>query len=256
MENYKIYPICTGVFQHAEKSNFAYQKDAGVKLKSPILCYLVQGNGHNILVDSGGSDEKWAAKYHHPVKQTEDMKPVNALKKFGLEPEDIDIIINTHLHWDHSFNNHLFPNAKIYAQKKEIEFAMDPIPTHYTYYESWQIGMKPQWTQCLERFIVVDGDYHLMDGIDLIFAPGHTPGFQVVSVNTTDGPFLIASDSTGIIEAWEDNQTCGLPTPSGIHVNLIDYYNTIRKLYPKYDQYHILPGHDAKALEHDCYPYK
>ena len=256
MESYTIHPICAGRFASAEKSNFAYQKSAGEKLAAPILMYLVTVKNTCMLVDTGCCDEAWAAAYHHPLTQTEDMKPVNALKKLGVEAGDVTVIVNTHLHWDHCFNNHLFPNARIYVQKREIQYALAPIPTQYTYYESPQIGMTPPWTRAMDRIQLVDGDFALQDGIDLIFTPGHTPGFQSVRVNTTGGPYLIASDCVGLIENWEENQTWGLPTPSGIHVDLEEYYRTIHKMLPLTDAAHILPGHDARALEHAVYPPK
>ena len=84
MESYTIHPICAGRFASAEKSNFAYQKSAGEKLAAPILMYLVTGKNTCMLVDTGCCDEAWAAAYHHPLTQTEDMKPVNALKKLGV----------------------------------------------------------------------------------------------------------------------------------------------------------------------------
>lgn len=256
MKTYTITPVCAGVFQGAEKSNFAYQKDPGVKLKAPILMYLVQGNGLCMLVDTGCSDGEWAARYHHPLVQREEMKPVNALRKLGVESEDVQIIVNTHLHWDHCFHNDKFPNAKIYVQKREIQFAVCPIPTQYVYYESPQIHLTPSWVRAMDRMEIIDGDLQLCEGIDVLLCPGHTPGFQCVLVNTTDGPFLITSDSTGVKEAWQDRQTAGLPTPSGIHVNLEEYYETIRRIYPLADQEHILPGHDPVVLEHSVYPYK
>ena len=196
METYRIYPICAGMFPDIEKSNLAYQKDAGTKLREPILMYLIKGRNLCMLVDTGGCDPSWAEKYHHTLIQTEDMQPTNAVRNLGVAPEDISIIVNTHLHWDHCSNNDKFPNAKIYVQKRELQFAVNPIPTQYTYYESTEIGMTPPWTRGMDRFIIVDGDYHLCDGIDLLLTPGHTPGFQCVSVNTTDGRFLIAVSYT------------------------------------------------------------
>lgn len=254
MEKYTIIPMSTGFFAGAEKSNFAYQKDAGQKLKAPVLMYLIQGKNTCMLVDTGCCDEEWARKYHHPLTQTEDMKPVNALRKQGVEPEDVTVIVNTHLHWDHCFNNHLFPNAKIYVQKKEVQFALAPIPTQYTYYESPQLGMMPPWVKSMNHFEIVDGDYELQDGISLLLTPGHTPGFQCVSVNTENGVYIIASDCVGLIENWEENLTEGLPTPSGIHVDLIEYYQSIYRLMSMTDAAHILPGHDARALENKIYP--
>lgn len=254
METYTIRPICAGIFGAAEKSNFSYQKDAGIKLAAPILMYLVQGRDTCMLVDTGCCGEAWAAQYHHPLTQTPEMEPVRALRDLGVEPEEVTVIVNTHLHWDHCFNNHRFPNARIYVQRREVEFALAPVPTQYTYYESPQLGMTPPWAKAMDRLEVVDGDFRLQEGIDLLFAPGHTPGFQCVRIQTEDGPYLIASDCVGLIENWEENLTHGLPTPSGIHVDLREYYDTIRRLLPLADAAHILPGHDARALEHSVYP--
>lgn len=254
MECYTIRPICVGRFTSIEKSNFVYQKFFGEKLPAPILMYLVRGANTCMLVDTGCCDEAWARTYHHPLIQSEDMKPINALKKLGVAAEDVTIIVNTHLHWDHCFNNHLFPNARIYVQKREIQYSLDPVPTQYTYYESPQTGIKPPWTRAADRLVIVDGDVHLQDGIDLIFAPGHTPGLQCVYVNTEAGRYLITGDCVPLIENWEENQTWGLPTPAGIHVDLEEYYRSIRKLLPLTDSAHILPGHDLRVLEHEVYP--
>lgn len=253
MEDYKIYPICTGMFTHAEKSNFSYQKNPGEKIKAPVLAYLIKGDNSCILVDTGCSDAEWAAKYHHPIIQTDEMKLDNALQALGINPGDIKTVINTHLHWDHSFNNNLFSNAKIYVQKRELEFARNPLPTQYIYYESPQINMIPRWEEAADRIEVIDGDYCLQEGIDLLLTPGHTPGFQSVLVTTSRGRYMIASDCVGLIENWEEKQTYGLPTPSGIHIDLNEYYNTFQKMLPLTD--YILPGHDMRVLEHKYYPF-
>jgi len=252
MKEYEIIPIKTGIFTSAEKSNFSYQKDPGTKIIAPVICYLVIGKDFNMMVDTGNPDEEWSAKYHHPLIQTEDMKPENAIKKYGVEPEDIDIIVNTHLHWDHCSNNDKFPNAKIYVQKKEIQFAISPLPTQYVYYESHQINMTPKFIKDMNRFEVIDGDYDLADGIKLLFTPGHTPGFQSILVNTAEGKYIIASDTVGLLENWYENLTGGLPTPSGIHINLESYYDSIQKLL-SYDA-KILPGHDEAVFKYEKYP--
>ncbi|GHV45037.1 MBL fold metallo-hydrolase [Synergistales bacterium] len=251
MKDYRIYPLKLAEFQKAEKSSFSYLQEPGTKIKAPVIAYLIRGEKTDILVDTGCSDPEWAAKHHHPLIQTEDMLLSNALKRFDLKPGDIRVIINTHLHWDHCFNNDLFPNAKIYVQKRELQFAINPLPTQYVYYEAPQIGLIPPFLKSLNQYAVVDGDCVLQDGIELVLTPGHTPGFQCVSVNTEKGRYLIASDCIGLLENWEKG-THGMPTPSGIHVSLEEYYASFEKMKKICD--FVLPGHDSRVFEHKVYP--
>jgi glyoxylase-like metal-dependent hydrolase (beta-lactamase superfamily II) len=171
-----------------------------------------------------------------------------------VEPEDIELLINTHLHWDHCYNNDLFPKARIYVQRSEIRFALDPVPPQYIYYETPQLGFASQpWMKSAHRFESVDGDYHLLDGIDLVPLPGHTPGFQGVLVNTDGGRYLIASDAIPFLANWE-NRTYGLPQPSSIYTDLVAFYDSLKKMISICN--YVLPGHDYRVLEHPVYPIK
>ena len=136
MSSLKIRPISTGRFMHAEKSNFTYGVDQGVKIRSTVIMFLIEGAKKKILVDTGGSDPEWASRYHHPMERSAKEDPLKAIESLGLKPTDIDLIINTHLHWDHCFNNHLFPNARILVQAEELRYAISPLPCHALYYES------------------------------------------------------------------------------------------------------------------------
>ena len=247
MAAYEIYPICAGVFEHAEQSNFTYHNGAGTKLKAPILMYLVRGHGHNILVDTGPSDSAWAARYHHPMIQTEEMKPVNAVKNLGVEPRDVDVIINTHLHWDHCFNNGDFPDAKIYVQKAELQYAVAPLPIHGQFYESAIVGMQPRWVNDLPRIIPLDGDHTLFGGIEILLLPGHSPGFQGVLVTGKTGKFIITGDAVPLAANWEGNPVYG-KIPPGIHVDLAQAYASLRRI----EDTGAMPlhGHEAAVLNH------
>ncbi|MBU0761921.1 MAG: MBL fold metallo-hydrolase, partial [Candidatus Altiarchaeota archaeon] len=74
-----------------------------VKVSRNICCsvVLIRCCGHNIVVDPGGPD------YSKKV-----LKKISQLK---VKPEDVDIIVNTHYHLDHVYNNFIFPKAKIYS---------------------------------------------------------------------------------------------------------------------------------------------
>ncbi len=247
MQDFTIYPIKVGEFTAAEKSNFTYQTDCGIKIVAPVIMYLIEGNGALVLVDTGCSDEDWAMKHHHRLTRSGEMHPLAGLKALGFDVEDVEIVINTHLHWDHCFNNGLFPRAKIYTQKREVEYALDPLPVHWVYYESSQTGLVPPWLKSHEQMVLVDGDHVLCPGIELVALPGHSPGFQGVLVHTAKGRTLIAGDCCPLFENWAGN---GIHAhiPSGIHYRLDEYYASFSKMERICDA--ILPGHDPAVC--DC----
>lgn len=87
MNEYKIYPLINMVLNN-EQSMQTYTKNFGKRIDTPIVFFLIQGNGVNILVDSGACDAETATKNHHPCTQTEDMLPANLVRAHGVEPED------------------------------------------------------------------------------------------------------------------------------------------------------------------------
>lgn len=251
MDNYQIYPLLVGEFKCAENYNFVYQKFQKKTFTAPVISFLIKGPDNLILMDTGGCDEVWADKYHVPLIRTEDMKVENGLKRLGVNPGDIDIVVNSHLHWDHCYNNDLFKNARVYVQSKEVEFALAPIPSQYAAYEAYQTGMTPCWENSLKRFEYVDGDFQLQDGIRLVVLPGHSPGFQGILVDTPQGRCLLAGDCIPTMENWED-RLYGLPRANGVHVDLISYYEALRKALSICN--FIIPGHDHKVFAHRVYP--
>ena len=76
--------------------------------------------------------------------------------------------------------------------------------------------------------------------------PGHTPGLQGVLISTKNGNYCIPSDTVNITENWADK------IPSGIHVNLEDWYRSYRKIEKLAD--HVLPCHEMMVLEKPEYP--
>jgi N-acyl homoserine lactone hydrolase len=97
---------------------------------------------------------------------------------------------------------------------------------------------------------VIDGDQEVLPGVSIVKLPGHTPGFQGINVSTRKGNYLIGGDFCPLFENWPsiDKE----PVPSGVHLNLLDCYNSFKKVatFAKF----ILPGHDFKLLEHESYP--
>lgn len=149
MSNLTVRPINTGFVTMIPKqylyhhSTVAFYPEASDQEEEyPVFTYLVEGGGKLLLVDTGMAYTERADKYHHHGShQPEGMSIVEQLAALGYKPEEIDIVVFTHLHWDHCFYMEKFTNAEFYVNKKEYEFAMNPIPLYFKSYEAPELGL-------------------------------------------------------------------------------------------------------------------
>jgi len=97
-----------------------------------------------------------------------------------------------------------------------------------------------------DHLVIVDGDYNLAPGIDLLLAPGHTLGLQVVRVNTAKGPAIVGSDCAHVFRGYqEDNPSCFI-------MDMPAWLQSFGKVKSKADIDLIFPGHDV--LMHQNFP--
>jgi len=160
----------------------------------PVYVHVIDHPDGRILVDTG------MTRLHPAVA---DMDPqLRPFRDWGFDPSAIDMVVNTHLHFDHCGGNHLFRGKPIYVQRRELEDARTQ--PDYTITD-WVDAPGVQ-------YVPVDGDMELLPGLRLIPAPGHTPGSQVVVVESDEGPVIIVGD-TAITSADLDE-----PHTEGQHV--------------------------------------
>lgn len=254
MTNYTITPINTG-YTNTNKGTYLYHHsvhayyDTEGSVKLPVTIFLVQGNGKKILIDTGMSDTEIAGKYHHPGSvQPEGYAVHEQLAKLGIKCEEITDIIFTHLHWDHVYNLGKFTNAKLYVQRTEYEFAVNPIPLYYKSYEYPVLGLEPQFTG--KEFVLLDGETEVMDGISVYPTPGHSVGHQTVVVNTKDGQYHCCGD---LIFTFDNLKECPEMhydiTPPGRFLNIVDEWRSIEELKKRAaGTEFILPTHAPEMI--------
>ncbi len=247
-----IYPLDLGTLLSIDKSIFTLVRNQGVKLDAPCLSWVLLGGEKRVLVDTGPCNPDWASRYHRPLKKAPSQEIDNALGKIGLSPQQIDLVIFTHLHWDHSFNLEYFSRATFLVQREELRYAIAPLPSDKKPYEVGISGVEPPWMKVFGQIIPLDEDQEILPGIRVIHLPGHTPGSQGVVVETYEGPWIIAGDTVPLYENWEGDETLE-HIPSGVYQNLYNSFSSLKKLEPFGTK--ILPGHDEKVLEHTRYPF-
>lgn len=166
------------------------------KFSIPVSSYLVElDDGRLLLVDTGMSrdhignpDLTWAgtdfAKVLTPMMSPEDDIAAQ-LRTLGIEPPQIDYVINTHLHFDHAGNNFQFINATFFAQRRHYEHALDhaSFPNQY-----WNVpGL---------HYELLDGGGELLPGVEIVVTSGHAPGHQSVVLHLPEsGDLVICGDA-------------------------------------------------------------
>jgi glyoxylase-like metal-dependent hydrolase (beta-lactamase superfamily II) len=251
MPNYTIVPLEVGRFPELAKPVLTYMHGFGEVLPVPIVMWAIKGPQGCIVVDTGAGDPQRALKYHRLMEQSEDQRPLKALENIAVDPADVDLVVLTHLHWDHCGNNSLFKRAQFIVQEEEIRYALSPLPVHYVAYETAAIGTRPLWLDTYPQFKIIRGDHRIAPGITTVCLPGHSPGFQGVLVETADSPYVIAGDGVPLYDNWQagGNEE---HLPPGVHHDLAQCYQSYDKLAALGAK--ILPGHDIRIFEKSEYP--
>jgi N-acyl homoserine lactone hydrolase len=199
--------------------------------------FYIEGPKQKILIDAGLSTENMF-KLKLPGEHV--AFPAEALKKVGLKPDDIDLVIFTHMHFDHSDQSHLFKKARFIVQKSELKAALNPHPIEAPVY-----GDKKAYEDL--DFEVIDGDAQVVDGIKLLLTPGHTSGGQSVMIDTAKGKVIISGLCTSRNNFYPqaiDPRSMPVIPPS-MHVNVHDAYDSLLRIKKEADI--IIPLHDASG---------
>ena len=167
----------------------------------PVYVHVIDHPDARVLVDTGMTEL-------HPA--VADLDPrLHPLSEQAFDLAGIDIVVNTHLHFDHCGGNHLFAGRPIYVQRRELDDARSE--DDYTIRE---------WVEAPGvRYVPVDGEHELLPGLRLVPAPGHTRGMQVVVVETGGRPVVVGGDvavSFGELDEPAPKASCGCArsTPS------------------------------------------
>lgn len=242
--------------------------DEKLFIKLPYLAFLLQDGETNVLIDNGineryiidgkawGGIPCWAS--------SKDL--LDSLAAEGLKPEDIDLILYTHLHNDHAGNANLFPKTRSIAQKDEWYNLLNP-----TYAEKQRRDFDLEVVPYLQNnpnFLLVDGDFDVMEGIKLVKTPGHTRGSQSIVVNTTVGLRVFVGDlfhlpcccfpkmtempdCDGVIHPITPCEDDAPSLRSSLVYDCYDYYDSVAKvkaLIPEMDPQYVVCGHDPAVF--------
>src|SRR5215475_10801606 len=208
------------------------------KLDIAMMVWLVRGNGHLVLVDSGFYREQFFKQW----KVKDFIKPSEVLTPLGIKPEDITDVIISHMHWDHADGIDLFPKARVWIQKDE-----------YVYYtgEAWQSrkthgGIEPEDVMALVKLnlegrvkLINGDDQETMIGVRCYTGGRHTYASQFVGVDTKGGVVVVASDNLYLYENLEKRAAIAQTLDADSNLKAQERMKSLAS-----DARLIVPGHD------------
>ncbi len=158
--------------------------------RMPVHVHVIDHPDARVLVDTGMTDL-------HPA--VDDMDPrLTPLTEHDVDLAGIDIVVNTHLHFDHCGGNHLLAGKPFYVQRQELDDARG---------ENYTI---PEWVDAPGvEYVPIDGELELLPGVRLVPAPGHTRGSQMVVVANGGRPRIVGGDVAVSFDELDEPSTDG-----------------------------------------------
>lgn len=217
----------------------------GEKIDTIYAVWLIRGGGRNILFDSGFHRERWFKEW--TIKDY--LRPDEAVKLAGVQPQEITDIVISHAHWDHMGGIDLFPKAIVWIQKQE-----------FSYYTgaAWQPGgdhggIDPDDVQQLVK-LNTEGRLRLVDGDNVEIFPGiraytggrHTYASQYLRVEGHP-PFVLASDNVYLYRNLAEHKASATFSDADHAANIKNQERMIQLAGGDPDR--VIPGHDAAQFQ-------
>ena len=240
MDKYEVYALKYAYNDRRAAENFIGGDPHDRPMPLDYFVWLIRGNGHEIVVDTGFSAAMAAKRGRDHLRC-----PAEALRTLQCDAEKVKDVVVTHLHYDHVGNFDLFPKATLHLQEREMQYATGRYMCQECFRGAFEVedvvGMVREVYAGRVRFH--DGDVDLFPGISLHLIGGHTMGLQVVRVATRRGRMVLASDASHFYANLEQVR----PFPIVFNVaDMVQGYARLRELADS--PAHIIPGHDPLVL--------
>ncbi|TDR92884.1 glyoxylase-like metal-dependent hydrolase (beta-lactamase superfamily II) [Enterovirga rhinocerotis] len=171
--------------------------------------------------------------------------PVEALRLVGVDPDTVEDVVLSHLHYDHVGNFDRFPAARFHLQEPELHYAVGRYMRYPRLSHAFEVDDVCGIVRLnyAHRVVFYTGSAALAPGIGLHAAGGHSAGLQFVTVNTRRGVVVLASDVSHFYENLERLR----PFPTAFHVGeMLEGFDKLLAAAPTPD--HIVPGHDPLVM--------
>ena len=237
---WEVYAVRYGHHDRRSPENFIGGDPHDVLQPLDFYVWAIVGETRTYVVDTG-FDAAMAERRKRDL-----VRPVgDGLKAIGIEPDRVEDVIVTHLHYDHSGNHDMFPRARYHLQDVEMAYATGRCMAH----AHTRMPFEADDIVAMVRKVFTgrvafhDGDDELAPGITLHRIGGHSKGLQSVRVRTRRGYVVLASDASHLDQHIDEARVFPIVYNTG---DVLAGYETLKRLATSRD--HIIPGHDPNVV--------
>jgi glyoxylase-like metal-dependent hydrolase (beta-lactamase superfamily II) len=239
-ETYEVFAIRYGHHNQTAAHNFIGGDPHDGPMPLDYFVWAIVGKKRCLVFDTG-FDAPRAAKRDRTL-----LRPVGeGLRMIGLNPENVEDVIISHMHFDHSCNHSLFPKARYHVQDAEMAYCTGRCMCHHALRDSFEVDDVSDMLGKIfaGRVTFHDGASEIAPDLTVHKVGGHSKGLQIVRVLTRRGWVVLVSDASHFYANFEQ----GRPFPDVESVSdMLEGFNTMRRLAGSND--HIIPGHDPLVL--------
>jgi glyoxylase-like metal-dependent hydrolase (beta-lactamase superfamily II) len=243
-ETYRIYAVKYAT-RNAKRADHFLDKTDVPNPDGPMpmdyFVWAVQSPSRILVVDTGFAEPAGTRRGRTFLRQ-----PADGLKLIGIDAGVIEDVIITHMHYDHAGTVSDFAKARLHLQEQELRWVTSSEMFERGARGSFEVDDVVNIVRGLydERVRLHDGDWEIAPGVSVHLVGGHTPGIQIVRVNTERGPVVLASDTTHYYENMETRRPF-VTTHDAAKV--LAGFDLLHELAAS--EKHIVPGHDPLVMQ-------